>query len=753
MAVDEQITDEGVDARPLLANWLDDYTAGRCDRAQMQASFLQLCRDNPEAPWDALALLDQYQRRGRVDATLARSLKSDIAQLVFGVGSQADDSLVDEAAAQEPDPGREGAAGAEKTDPQKAGQATGVDTGTRWRRLAAERASPAAAASFDPLARIPMTRDLARPPTLHDPVGDRQAREPSPHANPRGIGTHDPAHSAAVKSQQRREAGAPNILRQRYELLTILGRGRSGTVYQALDRHRSRLDPAEQCVALRVLKHDYAAHPDALSELMRQFHQAQSLSHPNLVSMFDLDRDGDTHFMVMELLQGELLSEVLQRLDRRPMVRQRALSVIGSIGAALAHAHRRNLVHGDLKPGKIMITSAGEVKVMGCGWQRSSEASGGEPWIGVATDGPDAAETSAYASAEQVHDEAPHPSDDVYALACISYELLSGQHPYGGRSGPLARAQGRPPQRIAKLSNKQWQTLRTALQWSRQDRTVDVVDLIVGLGCTQVEQRLALPKELRADSGTQRSGTRGWLLGLLVLAGLGAAAWYQQWPLPKLVLKQSSQPASAAHPDAAQTDAAQTDEARTGGTPAAQAPPERDTNPSPASAAAAAQESPRSKSESNESNESKPSATPKASPKALPDAQSVAPAAVSASSAQSAAGRPVVIGFDKDTYVAAEGDGAVKLTVKRTGSLRKAAVFHWKVLPNSAQEGSDYANLGPGTETIPAGVSTAALVIPLVNDAEKENTELFLVELSLEDDDAASLGPVSRAAVIIVDDD
>ena len=72
----------------MLASWLDDYIGGRCDRADMQASFLSVCRSNPDAPWDALALLDQYQRRGRIDVALARSLKADIAQLVFGVANQ-----------------------------------------------------------------------------------------------------------------------------------------------------------------------------------------------------------------------------------------------------------------------------------------------------------------------------------------------------------------------------------------------------------------------------------------------------------------------------------------------------------------------------------------------------------------------------------------------------------------------------------------------------------------------------------------
>jgi hypothetical protein len=72
------------DSREVLAAWLDDYIAGRCDRAKMHESFLEVCRSNPEAPWDALALLDQYQRRGRVDVGLARSLKAETAQFLSG---------------------------------------------------------------------------------------------------------------------------------------------------------------------------------------------------------------------------------------------------------------------------------------------------------------------------------------------------------------------------------------------------------------------------------------------------------------------------------------------------------------------------------------------------------------------------------------------------------------------------------------------------------------------------------------------
>jgi hypothetical protein len=87
VSIDKEPADEG-DARRVLASWLDDYAGGRCDRADMQESFLSVCRSNSDAPWDALALLDQYQRRGKIDSELARTLKADIAHLVFGNANQ-----------------------------------------------------------------------------------------------------------------------------------------------------------------------------------------------------------------------------------------------------------------------------------------------------------------------------------------------------------------------------------------------------------------------------------------------------------------------------------------------------------------------------------------------------------------------------------------------------------------------------------------------------------------------------------------
>src|SRR6185503_14712676 len=133
------------------------------------------------------------------------------------------------------------------------------------------------------------------------------------------------------------------------------------------------------------------------------------------------------------------------------------------------------------------------------------------------------ASAPAYASIERVNGSEPHPSDDVYSLACIAYELLSSQHPFGGRSAVLARANGRRPRNIPGLTRRQMQTLNRALLWGRGERKIDVVDLLAGLSCSEAPNRLVPPQALVAQDG--RGQWRRRALGLLVFLMLvGAAA-------------------------------------------------------------------------------------------------------------------------------------------------------------------------------------------------------------------------------------
>lgn len=663
--MDNGSTEDNADARGDLANWLDDYTAGRCDRAQMQASFLDICRRNPEAPWDALALLDQYQRRGHVDPSVARVLKSDIAQLVFGVVNQTED---DESAVEPSAP---------TTDPTTPSPES---TGTRWRRMAAEQEAT--------------TKHSPPEPTFIDPAEIvREAPRTRPGLKER-VRTKEPAASTS------------SVLRNRYELLTVLGRGTTGTVYKAFDRHRAHLDPASQCVAVRVLTRNQPQ-----GDLVRQFAHAQSLSHPNIVSVFDLDRDGETHFVVMELLDGELLSDKLRRLDRQPMPRPQALAIIDSIGSALVYAHRRGVVHSGLSPDTVMVTASGELKLLEFGLPRRTVPSErrNEPWIDDPAGGLQPAVNLAYASEERVNGDPAHRADDVYSFACIAYELLSGQHPFGGRSAPLAREHGRPPQRIAKLSGHSWNALQIALRWQRSARNIDAAGLAAALsGATRPAAPVA-PQPTVSEPRRTGIGVAIAALAVLVLAAAAGIYWLENRTASPVVasvppIESSSEPVAEPAP----LPAAQ---------PVEQPPPQVTTAPV---------------------------AT------ALPQASTTPAAAGKQEAAASSVPRRVA--FESAEYVATESDGSVKLTISRSGVSAKPLSFSWRLLPQSADAGEDFAAIGPRTETIPAGSKSTTVLIPLVSDAVKERTEMFAVELG-DPGSGAELGEPARTTVIIVDDD
>lgn len=685
VSVDNDPHEEGEDARGVLASWLDDYISGRCDRADMQESFLSVCRSNPDAPWDALALLDQYQRRGRIDTALARSLKTDIAQLVFGVANQT-----------------------QTEKPRDNTEATLDTTGSRWRKLMAER--------------DPQTINVE--PAFADPTVFRRDFDPMTRPPPAAL---KPAPEPASRPSESRPAASSDVLRDRYELLSVLGRGSTGTVYRALDRHRAHLSEAARCVAVKVLKLNYQERPDVLAELEREFHQAQSLSHPNVVSVFDLDRDGGTYFIVMELLEGALLAEVLRDLGGRPLARAHALGIISSVGAALSYAHRREIVHADLKPRNIMITSSGEVKVLDFGFARNRPLELHS--ASALHDAPIPA--PAYASVERVNGSQPHPSDDVYSLACIAYELLSGRHPFGGRSAVLARAHGRGPQRVPGLSHKQSQALQRALLWTRGERKTDVVELLSGLGCADAPNRLVPPDDLLIpdDSGWRRRRTMLAAACVTLAAVVAAFLFWKFEPPVQSTGAPVTQPTADRERQANVAAPAVTE-------------PESSAQPKTTAPRIAAPQVQPATATPKKTAALPPTAAPQSRPATTPNA----------GASDKAPAGPVTIEFEKDTYVASESDGSVRLTVRREGSTRGAVTFRWTLRGNSAEPGQDFAAIGPDTETIPAGVREAHITIPLVSDAVTETTELFLVEIEPTQDNV-SLRERSHAAVIIVDDD
>jgi serine/threonine protein kinase len=262
-----------------------------------------------------------------------------------------------------------------------------------------------------------------------------------------------------------------SVLRERYVILERLGTGGRGTVFRARDRYRASLPDAQQYVALKVLHAGPAGSDDTINELRRELYCAQRLSHRNIINVFEMDRDADVVFFTMELLDGALLSDVLERLRPRAMQRAQAWELIKQLGAGLDHAHERGVVHGDLKPDNLLITGDGELRILDFGSARAT--AGVRP---EARTPPTAARhaTPAYASCELLEGRAADSCDDLYAVACICYELLTGEHPFARRVATQARDYGVKAVRPEGLSARQWRTLQSGLSWHRAGRSLGV---------------------------------------------------------------------------------------------------------------------------------------------------------------------------------------------------------------------------------------------------------------------------------------
>ena len=287
---------------------------------------------------------------------------------------------------------------------------------------------------------------------------------------------------ATIAEEQRsvsEEAGgalaAGDVLRDRFELREIIGRGGGSLVFRAFDRLRALARAQEPEVAVKVVTADGDLRSEFIGQIHREACYLHELSHPNIVRGFGSDRDGDHHFLVMELLRGRVLTQILRSEPDRRLRPALAGRVIREIAAALQHAHSKGLVHGDLKPGNVFITHAGVAKVLDFG---AARALGDDPTQQIAASSDDvSALTPSYASPEAIAGETPRESDDVFSLAVLAHVMLTGRHPFAGKSATEARGDSSlPPERPDGLSRAQWNALRRGLAIERADRAASVVE-------------------------------------------------------------------------------------------------------------------------------------------------------------------------------------------------------------------------------------------------------------------------------------
>ncbi len=211
------------------------------------------------------------------------------------------------------------------------------------------------------------------------------------------------------------------LIAERYRLEGRLGSGGMSTVHLAFDERLERL------VAVKLLAEHLADDPAFVSRFQREALAAARLIHENIVQVFDsgLDKETDQHFIVMEYIEGQSGAEILRARGWLPA--EEALPIIVACCAGLDYAHRKGVVHRDVKPGNILRGNDHRVKLADFGIAKATEQSS-------ITQVGSVLGTAAYLAPEQAHGEEAGPPADIYALGVVTYQLLSGRLPFEGKS-------------------------------------------------------------------------------------------------------------------------------------------------------------------------------------------------------------------------------------------------------------------------------------------------------------------------------
>ena len=283
----------------------------------------------------------------------------------------------------------------------------------------------------------------------------------------------------------------PTIFNDRYELHRKLARGGMSDVYLARDQLLDRP------VAVKVLFPEYAKDETFVERFRREAQAAANLNHPNIVAIYDWGQQSGTYFIVMEYIEGRSLSEIIHADG--PLHPRRAAEITADVAAALGFAHRNGVVHRDVKPGNILISPSGQVKVADFGIAQA--ITGGADQSNLTQVGA-VMGTATYFSPEQAQGKPVDPRSDLYSLGCVLFEMLTCRPPFSGDT-PVAIAY-KHVQEPAPMPSSVGIAVPTALE-----------AIVAKMLAKTPAQRYASAEDLRAD-------LRNYLEGLPVSA-VGAA--------------------------------------------------------------------------------------------------------------------------------------------------------------------------------------------------------------------------------------
>lgn len=254
-----------------------------------------------------------------------------------------------------------------------------------------------------------------------------------------------------------------SVVRGRFELESMIGEGGMGVVYRAVDRLHKEMQDRDPYVAIKILNANLKRHPSALIALQRETRKAQILAHENIINVHSFDRDGSIVYMTMELLDGKSLRTLVQE-NPAGIPASEAAPMIRSMAKALAYAHDNEVVHSDFKPANVFLTRKQQIKVLDFGLARANKGATATESGSLLDSCVLAGMTPAYASPDVLAGNEPTPSDDVFSLAIVAFELLTGKHPFDYERVDTARLPAIKATPLPGLSRSQRKALMRAFE-------------------------------------------------------------------------------------------------------------------------------------------------------------------------------------------------------------------------------------------------------------------------------------------------
>ncbi|MEN8218543.1 MAG: serine/threonine-protein kinase [Pseudomonadota bacterium] len=264
------------------------------------------------------------------------------------------------------------------------------------------------------------------------------------------------------------------IIQKHYCLETVINKGNMSVIWKAVDLREDK-DSSNRHLALKFLSQDFIVDRDAFKALVDEFGRYKSLKHFNIVRAYRLhSRTDHTVFMVMELPQGIPLTQFIKNHQNGISLKEAKPIILGMVNA-LSYAHREGIVHSDLKPANVFYNLKRKfVKVIDFGIARYLQQYNIKNTVFFPNTNKSDTISTPYASFEILFGVEPRPRDDVYALACTVYELLSGKPPFNGKNAAKAEYEKLSLKRIKGLNRQQHQALLRALSLSPEERTSSV---------------------------------------------------------------------------------------------------------------------------------------------------------------------------------------------------------------------------------------------------------------------------------------